>query len=160
MKIKESLKTGISFGLTSAVITILGLMVGLNSSTSSKKAVIGGVLVIAIADALSDATGIHMSEESENKHTEKEIWQSTFWTFFGKLFFGLTFIVPLIFLELKKAVFVNIFWGFFLLSFLSYFLARLQKKKAFSVIFEHLLILTVVIFLANFIGGFIAKIFS
>ena len=30
---KESLKTGISFGLTSGVITTLGLMVGLHSGT-------------------------------------------------------------------------------------------------------------------------------
>lgn len=160
MKIKESFKTGMSFGLTSAVITILGLMVGLNSSTNSKKAVIGGVLVIAIADALSDATGIHMSEESENKHSEGEIWQSTFWTFLGKLIFGLTFIPALIFLELKRAVFVNIFWGIFLVFCLSYFLARLQKKKVFSVVFEHILILIIVISLANFIGSFIAKNFS
>jgi hypothetical protein len=33
---KDSLRTGISFGLTSAVITTLGLMVGLHSGTHSK----------------------------------------------------------------------------------------------------------------------------
>jgi len=32
---KDSLRTGISFGLTSAVITTLGLMVGLHSGTVS-----------------------------------------------------------------------------------------------------------------------------
>lgn len=160
MKIKEPFKTGMSFGLTSAVITLLGLMVGLNSSTNSKKAVIGGVLIIAIADALSDATGIHISEESESKHTEAETWQSTFWTFLGKLIFGLTFVFPLIFFDLKKAVFLNILWGIILISFLSYFLAKIQKKKVFFVILEHFLILIFVIFLANFIGNFISKFFS
>ena len=62
---KDSLRTGICFGLTSAVITTLGLMVGLHSGTHSRLVVLGGILTIAIADAFSDALGIHMSEESE-----------------------------------------------------------------------------------------------
>ena len=45
---KDSLCTGISFGLTSAVITKLGLMVGLHSGTHSKIVVLAGILTIAI----------------------------------------------------------------------------------------------------------------
>ena len=73
---KTSLRTGFSFGLASGTITTLGLMVGLHSGTHSKLAVFGGVLTIAIADAFSDALGIHVSKESENKHSVKEIWES------------------------------------------------------------------------------------
>ncbi len=57
-RMKESLNTGISFGLTSGVITTLGLIVGLHSGTHSKLAIIGGIITIAIADAFSDALGI------------------------------------------------------------------------------------------------------
>ena len=78
------IKVGLSFGLISAVITTLGLMVGLHSSTHSKIIVIGGILLIAIADAFSDAMGIHFSEESENVHSAKEIWVSTVFTFICK----------------------------------------------------------------------------
>jgi hypothetical protein len=70
---KHSLKTGFSFGLTSGIITTLGLMVGLHSGTHSKFVVIGGILTIAVADAFSDALGIHVSEETENKHATKEV---------------------------------------------------------------------------------------
>ena len=59
---KDSLRTGISFGLTSAVITTLGLMVGLHSGTHSKIVVFAGILTIAIADAFSDALGSHDSD--------------------------------------------------------------------------------------------------
>ena len=52
---KHSLKVGISFGMTSGIITTLGLMVGLHSGTNSKLAVIGGLFTIAIADAFPDA---------------------------------------------------------------------------------------------------------
>jgi len=51
---KHLLKTGLSFGLTSGIITTLGLMVGLNSSTHSDLVVIGGILTIAIADGFLD----------------------------------------------------------------------------------------------------------
>ena len=61
---KHSLRIGFSFGLTSGIITTLGLMVGLHAGTHSRLAVIGGILTIAIADAFSDALGIHISEES------------------------------------------------------------------------------------------------
>jgi len=40
--VKHSIKVGFSFGITSAVITTLGLIVGLNSSTHSTLAVMGG----------------------------------------------------------------------------------------------------------------------
>ncbi len=84
---KHSLKIGLSFGLTSGIITTLGLMVGLHSGTHSKLIVLGGILTIAIADAFSDAVGIHLSEESEIKHSSKEIWESTIATFFFKFIF-------------------------------------------------------------------------
>ena len=71
---KDSLRTGISFGLTSAVITTLGLMVGLHSGTHSRIVVLAGILTIGVADAFSDALGIHISEEAENIHSAKEIW--------------------------------------------------------------------------------------
>jgi len=76
MAMRHSLKVGFSFGLTSGIITTLGLMVGLHSGAHSKLVLIGGVLTIAIADAFSDALGIHMSEESENRHTTRETWES------------------------------------------------------------------------------------
>lgn len=83
---KHSLQVGFSFGLTSGIMTTLGLMVGLHSGTHLKLAVIGGILTIAMADAFSDASGgIHVSEESENKHSMGEIWESTLATFFLKI---------------------------------------------------------------------------
>lgn len=63
---KHSLRTGFCFGLTSGIITTIGLMVGLYSSTNSKLVVIGGILTIAVADAFSDALGIHIAEESKH----------------------------------------------------------------------------------------------
>ena len=73
---KSSTKVGVSFGLTSAIITTLGLFIGLSAATGDKLIVIGGILTIAIADAFSDALGIHISEESDKKNKKKTYLES------------------------------------------------------------------------------------
>ena len=57
---------------------------------------------IAIADAFSDALGIHVAEESKNIHTTRQIWDATLATFMTKFFFSLTFVIPVIFLPLFR----------------------------------------------------------
>ena len=149
---KESLKVGFSFGFTSGIVTTLGLMVGLHSGTHSRIAVISGILTIAIADAFSDALGIHISEESENKHSAREIWESTASTFLSKFMLSLTFIVPLFLFELSTAVVAAVGWGFFLLAFFSVLMAKRQKTQWWNVAGEHLLIASVVIFVTHYLG--------
>ncbi len=157
---RHSLKTGFSFGLTSGIITTLGLMVGLQSGTHSKLVVIGGILTIAIADAFSDALGIHISEESENKHIAREIWESTLSTFLSKFIVALTFVVPVLLLQLSTAIIVSIAWGLSLLGIFSFFLAREQKVKPWKVVIEHLLTAVVVIIIAYLVGDWIGSTFG
>lgn len=156
-KDNHSVKTGYSFGLTSAVITTLGLMIGLYEGTGSRLAVVGGILTIAIADAFSDSLGIHISEEAENVHTEKEIWISTFSTFLTKFFFALTFLIPALLFTLKTAMIVSVFWGLSLLGFLSF---HISEKKKFKSMFEHLFIAIIVIVFSYLIGKFISYYFA
>ncbi|MFH1593218.1 MAG: VIT1/CCC1 transporter family protein [Candidatus Omnitrophota bacterium] len=155
---KHSLKIGFSFGLTSGIITTLGLMVGLSAGTNSKLAVIGGILTIAIADAFSDALGIHVSEESENKHTPKEIWVATLSTFFSKFIIALTFLVPVLAFDLTSAIFISIVWGLGMLCFFSYKMALEQKESPWRVVGEHVAIAAVVIILTNLAGNWISAI--
>ena len=149
---KHSLKVGFSFGLTSAIITTLGLMVGLYSGTHSKLVVIGGIVTIAIADAFSDALGIHISEESENKHTTREVWESTITTFITKFVFAMTFIVPVLMFSLAIAIIVSVVWGLSLLGIFSFYMAKEQKIKPWKVISEHLLIAIIVIVITHYVG--------
>lgn len=159
MMLKHSLRTGFSFGLTSGIITTLGLIVGLHSGTHSRLVVLGGILIIAIADAFSDALGIHVSEESEAKHTPREIWQSMFFTFLAKLIFALTFVVPILLLQFPTAIIVSVIWGLSLLSVFSFYIAKIQNKKPWKVITEHLLIALVVITITHYLGDWIGSTF-
>ena len=157
---RHSIKTGFCFGLTSGIITTLGLMVGLHSGTRSKLVVLGGILTIAIADAFSDALGIHISEESENRHIVKEIWQSTISTFVSKFVFALTFVIPVLLFELSTAIVVSVIWGLLMLSILSFRIAKEQKAKPWKVITEHLIIALVVIVITHYLGDWIASQFG
>ena len=157
---REALKTGISFGLTSGVITTLGLMVGLHSGTHSKLVVLGGILMIAIADAFSDALGIHVSEESENLHTRRQIWASTVSTFLSKFMFALTFVIPVVLFQLSIAILVSVLWGLGVLAILSYKIAMSQGTKPWRVIAEHLLIALAVIVITHFVGDWISVAFK
>ena len=155
---KHWLRTGISFGLTSAVITTLGLMVGLHSGTHSKIVVLAGILTIAIADAFSDALGIHVSEEADNTHAAKQIWGATVATFLAKFLVAMTFVVPVLFLSLSTAIVVNLIWGMSILSVLSYIIAKSQGEPPWKIVGEHLLIAIVVIGVTHWVGDWIGTI--
>jgi VIT1/CCC1 family predicted Fe2+/Mn2+ transporter len=155
---KHSLKTGLSFGLTSGTITTLGLMVGLHSGTHSRLAVLGGILTIAIADAFSDALGIHISEESENIHTHREVWESTLATFFSKLGFALTFTIPVFLFELQTAIIVSVVWGLSVLTVLSLSMAKQQGTRTWVVVAEHLGIALFVVAATHYVGHWIGSI--
>jgi len=157
---KHSLKTGFSFGLTSGIITTLGLIVGLHSGTHSRPVIIGGILTIAIADAFSDALGIHISEESENKHTTIEIWESTLSTFVAKFLFAMTFVIPILFLSLTTAIIVSVVWGLSLLGIFSFYIAKEQKVKPWKVIMEHLFIALAVVGITHYVGDWIGSTFG
>ncbi|MFA5109761.1 MAG: hypothetical protein WC458_04465 [Patescibacteria group bacterium] len=149
------LKKGFSFGLTSGVITTLGLIVGLHSSTGSILAVIGGIITIAIADAMSDALGIHISEEAEGQHTEKEIWGATIMTFITKFFFASLFIIPFLFLSLEPAIIASVIWGLFLIITMSFVMAKKRGVSWVGVVGEHLLITSAVIIITHYVGDLV-----
>lgn len=159
-KYSHQLVTGISFGLTSAVITSLGMIVGLYSATSSKLAVVAAIIIIAIADGLSDAVGLHLVEESETdkgrtKHTQKEIWLTTIFTFLSVCGFSLTFAVPILLFRPKTAIFIAILWGILLLILLNLRIAKIRKENPIKLIFEHVLLALFVIIISNLVGNLI-----
>ena len=157
---RHSIKTGVSFGLTSGIITTIGLMVGLYSGTQSDLAVIGGILTIAIADSFSDALGIHIAEEAENIHSSREIWESTFSTFISKFCFAMIFVIPLLLVTLSLAIIINVIWGLFLLGLFSFIIAKEQNSPPWKIISEHIAIALIVITAAHFVGEWISSTFG
>lgn len=155
--LKQSFKTGASFGLTSGIITTLGLIVGLHAGTHSRLAIIGGILTIAIADAFSDALGIHIAQESQTGHSTREIWEATIATFGTKFVFALTFVLPIVMLPIQSAVLFSVVWGLLLLAAFNVYLARAQHQRPWGMILEHLLIALAVITITHYLGHWSAR---
>ncbi|MBT8081830.1 MAG: hypothetical protein KJP08_03145 [Gammaproteobacteria bacterium] len=156
----DGARTGLFFGATSGVITTIGLIVGLNSGTSSVTAVIGGIMVIAVADSMSDALGIHLAEEADPDTDHAHVWSATITTFLAKFLFAISFVIPLLLLPLGQAVIASVLWGMLVIVVLSYFLARSQDEAPFSIIAEHVGIAIVVLVLSHFIGVWVARTFG
>ena len=156
----DGARTGLFFGATSGVITTIGLIVGLNSGTRSLIAVLGGILVIAVADAMSDALGIHLAEESDPKTDHGHVWSATIMTFVTKFVFSISFAIPLLLLPLGPAVVASVVWGLLVIVVLSYFLARSQNEKPLFIIAEHVGIAVLVIVLSHYIGVWVAATFD
>ncbi|MCK4967934.1 MAG: hypothetical protein KAS12_02670 [Candidatus Aenigmarchaeota archaeon] len=161
-KYTHQLKIGLSFGLTSGVITTLGMISGLSAAEFSKIVVITGIIVLAFADGLSDAVGIHLSEESETTlqgekvHNQKEIWLTTLFVFISKVIFALTFIIPFLIFMPRMALLISIVWGIFLLTILSFYIAKTNQEKPFKIIIEHITLVFAVIIVTWLIGHFVS----
>lgn len=156
----DGARTGLFFGATSGVITTVGLLTGLYAGTGDVAAVLGGILVIAVADAMSDALGIHLAEEADPNTTTQHVWSATITTFFAKFIFAASFAVPLLLLPLQTAVIVSVGWGMLVITVLSYFLARSQNERPLPIIAEHLGIAILVVVLSHFIGAWVGATFG
>lgn len=156
----DGARTGLFFGASSGVITTLGLMTGLNAGTKSITAVLGGILIIAVADSMSDALGIHLAEEADPNTDHEHVWQATITTFVTKFVFAISFAVPLLLLPLGQAVIASVAWGMSVIVVLSYFLARAQNESPWLIILEHLGIAILVVVLSHFIGVWVASTFG
>lgn len=155
----DVISSSMNFGLTSGVITTLGLIVGLHAGTHSMLVVIGGILTIAVADSMSDALGMHISKESDGVSTTREVWLATVVTFFTKMSMSLTFIIPVMLLELDKAVYASIAWGMLVIALLSFIIARRDNNNPVYVVGEHLTITVIVIVATHTIGDWVSYYF-
>ena len=156
----DGARTGLYFCATSGVITTLGLLTGLYAGTGAVSAVLGGILVIAVADSMSDALGIHLAEEADPNTTSAHVWSATISTFIAKFVFAISFAVPLLLLPLRTAVIVSVVWGMSVITVLSYFLAKSAQERPLPIIFEHLGIAMLVVLLSHLIGAWVGANFG
>ena len=156
----EGARTGLFFGATSGVITTIGLIAGLHAGTNSVTAVLGGILVIAVADALSDALGIHLAEEADPNASQDHIWAATVTTFITKFLFAITFAIPVLLLPLRAAVLASVAWGIAIIAVLSWFIARAQKSSPLAIVAEHVGIAIVVVVVSHYIGVWVNHAFA
>lgn len=155
IKLDQALFTGLGFGATSGIITTLGLIVGLETLTNSISTALAGIYIIAFADGLSDALGIHLSQESNKKIESNEVWASTFYTLLFKILIALSFTIPLVLYPSFTGIIICIIWGYLLLGVLSFIIAKRKNESPYGIIFEHWAIMTFILIVTYLIGIYV-----
>ena len=149
-----SRKNKFIFGSTSAIITNLALIVGLNNSANAKSNIIFGILIIAIADNISDTLGIHIYQEAEGL-PKKEVWLSSCTNFLARFLVSMVFISLVALLPLKSAIICSIILGLLIIAIISYDMARYKKMNPYKSVINHILIALIVILASNFLSNWI-----
>jgi len=149
-----------SFGATSAVITGLAVIIGLSRSANPVIGITTALVVIAIADNISDSFGIHIHQEAQ-KESVKEVRKTTLTNFVTRVAVVSIFVLLVILLPVKAAIALSIFFGMAVISIISYLIAKERKAKPHRIVFQHLLITALVIIgsylLREASAGLIAK---
>jgi len=153
---EEKSITNYVFGATSSIVTSLALITGLNNSSNPKLAIISSLLIIALADNISDSLGIHIYQESQGMQAKK-VWLKTSTNFFTRLLVSLGFIWIVAVFPIAAATYIAIAYGLTTLAVFSYFIALDRKRKPLFSILEHLCIAITVIILSKFIGSIIVR---
>ena len=125
-----------AYGSTSAVITSLAIIISLSGTINSKFNIIAALLIIAIADNVSDAFAIHLQEESQKVST-KEVRKTTFYNFLARLLITTIFVIIIFFIPTTLATIISIIYGLGIITFLSYNIAKSQKKNPYKEIAIH-----------------------
>ena len=143
-----------SFGGTAALVTSMALIVGFDAATVQKAAVVTGLLIIGIADNLTDSLSVHIYQESE-RLAQRDAFRTTVANFFTRLVVCLSFIAILVILPPSGAIPVSLVWGFALLAVLSYFLAKARGVNPLSEIAKHCAVAFAVIAISKAIGAWL-----
>ena len=149
-----------SYGITSSVVTSLALIVGLDGITNPKMSIIGALLLIAIADNISDSLGIHIYRESAYSKAKNNTKVYTFSNFLTRLSITLLFVLLVMFLPIQYAILSSMILGLSLLSVLSYLIAVNQKTNPYLQILQHVGVAIVVMITSHFVGQTIISIFK
>jgi len=143
-----------SFGATAAIVTSIGLIVGLDAATATKATILSGLLIVAIADNLTDSLSIHIYQEAERLEP-RPAFHAVLINFAVRLGLSLSFVFLMAILPLRIAIGASILWGLLLLTGLSYVVARTRKLPIPREIAKHVAVAVVVMLASKIIGHII-----
>ena len=149
------------FGITSGILTTIGLLVGMNAATDSRLAVVAGILVIAMADSLSDSFGMYLSKLGERGGTRAAALRYASGTFAGKFIFPLSFAIPLLSpIALSTAVMIDLTWGAAVLALLSTEQALVTQTSVVRTIARNVGLAILIVCLSSLVGSIVPKLIS
>ncbi|HUY00146.1 MAG TPA: hypothetical protein VMV49_11365 [Candidatus Deferrimicrobium sp.] len=148
-------------GFASGIIVALAIMVGLSAGTQTTQAVMSGIVVVAFVEGFSDAFSEYLSQKTEGNLSIRTVWKEAAELFATKFIIIIQFIFPFILLPLVDATQFAIFWGLFILSIISGYIARQQeKRRIIRTMALYVVAAIIIIYITYNAGNLVAFIFS
>lgn len=144
----------ITFGITSAVITGIAAIGTLFANPNGKMLVIPSLLIFAVADNIADTFGMHIYQDSELLK-ENQVWTGTFFNYCARLVVSLLFIGILLIFPTNIASLLCVVIGLFLLTLISYIIAKQRRANPLFMIGEHVGLAIAVLTLSTIAGNII-----
>lgn len=141
----------VSFGAVSAIVTSIGLIAGFGAAGISKPTIIAGLLIVGLADNLTDSLSIHIYQESE-KLEKRAAFKATLSNFITRVLISLSFVTFVMAFSIAIAVFMSLAWGIALLTGLTWLVARSRGANVATEVLKHLAVAAVVIAASRAIG--------
>ncbi len=126
----------------------MGIIVGFDAASGARATIITSLLVVAIADNISDSLSIHLYQEAE-KLEQRAAFEATLTNFVARLLVVLSFVAWVAVLPARWVVPVVLGWGMSLLAFISVLVARARDASPRSEVAKHLTVAAVVIVLSR-----------
>lgn len=144
-----------SFGSTAAIVTSVGLIVGFGTASVSRATIVSGLVIVALADNVSDSLSIHVYQESENLEAHAA-FRATVSNFVARFVVAMSFVAIVLVLPPSVVAPVSLAWAVLLLGALSHGVARLRKMSPGREMLKHIVVALAVVAVSRVLGGWLA----
>ena len=113
------------------------------------------LLIIALADNISDSLSIHVYQESENLEARAALRATLTTNFVARLLVGMSFVGIVLLLPPPLVTVASLAWGALLLAALTLRVARQRKVSPVREILKHVVAALAVVAMSRILGGWI-----
>ena len=145
----------VSFGAASAIVTSMGIIIGFGVASISKPTIIAGLLIVGLADNVTDSLSIHIYQESERLE-QQAAFRATVGNFATRLIISLSFVVLVFCFSSTSMLSACLIWGVLLLATLTWFVAKNRNANVSTEVLKHLAVAAAVIAASLGTGTFIS----
>ena len=151
---KESGFSGMTFGIMDGVLAVLSILIGLGS-VIDKYAIFSAMMIVGLADAMANAAGMRVSQETEVRTSKSQIFRSMLFAFMGTFSVVTLLAAPLVLLDMGAATIVSMILGMSLLCGLGVFVSlrrHYNREKMLRLIAEYVITGVFIIIVSHALG--------
>jgi VIT1/CCC1 family predicted Fe2+/Mn2+ transporter len=132
----------------------MGLIIGLGAAQASTATIVSGLLIIGLADNMTDSLSIHMYQEAERLE-ERSAFRATTSNFVARILTVLGFVAIVLLLPQRASGVLALAWGCLLLAAIRHAVARARGASPLRETTKHLGVAALVIIASRLIGEWI-----